>query len=367
MKKYIVLGYLILLAMSPARSQSLKETLGKHFLVGAAVNVEQVNGNEPKAVDVIKTQFNAVVAENCMKPENISPKEGEFFWEDADKFVQFGLDNGMKVTGHVLVWHSQTAPWMFKNKHGELPNREEMIERMRTYIHTVVGRYKGKIKGWDVINEAILDDGSFRESPWYRAIGPEYFELAFKFAHEADPDAELYYNDFSMNKPEKRATVVKLIQRLKGAGCRIDAVGMQSHNGLHYPDLTDYEESMKAFIHEGVKVIISEMDINVLPNPEGFGGAEVSESFESEARYNPYPKGLPKEVEEEFNERYLSFFRLYKKYADNINRVSLWGVSDQDSWLNDWPIEGRTNYPLLIDRKYKIKPVVKDIIKLFEQ
>lgn len=367
MKKYIVLGYLCLLAVLPMRSQSLKSALGDYFLVGTALNVNQVNGDEPKAVEVAKEQFNAIVAENCMKPEKIAPEEGKFFWDDADKFVQFGLDNNMKMTGHVLVWHSQTAPWMFKNKHGELPNREEMIQRMRTHIHAVVGRYKGKIHGWDVINEAILDDGSFRESPWYRAIGPEYFELAFKFAHEADPDAELYYNDYSMNKPGKRAAVMKLVQRLKAAGCRIDAVGMQSHNGLDYPDLSEYEESIKAFIATGVKVMITELDVNVLPNPEGFSGAEISDNFELQAKYNPYAKKMPKKVEQAFNERYLSFFQLYKKYADNISRVTLWGVADQNSWLNDWPIKGRTNYPLLIDRKYKTKPVVKDIIKLFEQ
>ncbi len=366
MRIYIVLVYLCILAVFPARSQSLKETLGKHFLVGAAVNVEQVNGNEPKAVDVVKEQFNTIVAENCMKPENIAPNEGEYFWDDADKFVQFGIDNNMTVTGHVLVWHNQTAPWMFKNKYGELPNREEMIERMRTYIHTVVGRYKGKIHGWDVINEAILDDGSIRESPWYRAIGPEYFELAFKFAHEADPDAELYYNDYSMSKPGKRATVVKLIRRLKAAGCRIDAVGMQSHNGLDYPDLTEYEESMKAFINEGVKILITELDLNILPRPDGAEGAEITDSYEFQEKYNPYPKKLSKEAEKEFNQRYLSFFELYKKYADHIGRVTQWGVTDQNSWLNDWPIKGRTSYPLLIDRNYKMKPVVKDIIKLFE-
>ncbi len=365
-KKCIIFGLLCLITVLPTRSQSLKEALGDYFLIGTALNVDQVNGKEPKAIEATKAQFNAIVAEKCMKAVNLEPEEGKFFWDEADKFVQFGLDNNMAVTGHVLVWHSQTAPWMFQNKCGELPNREEMIDRMRTYIHTVVGRYKGKIKGWDVINEAILDDGAIRESPWYRAIGPEYFELAFKFAHEADPNAELYYNDFSMNKPGKRAAVVKLIQRLKAAGCRIDAVGMQSHNGLDYPDLSEYEESIKAFIAAGVKVMITELDVNVLPNPQGVSGAEISNNFELQTQYNPYAKKLPKEVEQAFNERYLSFFKLYKKYADNISRVTLWGVADQNSWLNDWPIKGRTNYPLLIDRKYKTKNVVKDIIKLFE-
>ncbi|MCR5131978.1 MAG: endo-1,4-beta-xylanase [Prevotella sp.] len=345
----------------------LKETLGKYFTVGVAVNVDQVNGLEPKAVDIITTHFNSVVAENCMKPENLEPAEGKFSFEEADRFIEFAQERNLEIIGHVLVWHDQNAPWMFVNKGGELPNREEMIQRMRTYINTVVGHFKGKVKGWDVINEAILDDGSYRESPWLRAIGPEYFELAFKFAHEADPDAELYYNDFSMSKPGKRATVVKLIKKLKAAGCRIDAIGLQSHNGTDYPDLTEYENSIRAFIDCGVKVQFTELDLNMLPNPEGFGGASITQNFEFQEKYNPYAKGLTKEAQQLFNERYLAFFALYNKYRDHVRRVTLWGVCDHNSWMNNWPIPGRTNYPLLFDRKYQPKPVINDINKIFSE
>ena len=213
MRKLVILVIASVLLSIPAMAQeaTLKSVLGKDFLVGCAMNVDQIDGKEPKAVDIVKKNFNSIVAENCMKPENIEPEEGKFNWTDADKFVKFGNDNGLKVIGHVLIWHDQTAPWMFKNKYGELPNREEMIKRMHDYIFTVVGRYKGKVYGWDVTNECVLDDGSFRNSPWYRAIGPDFIKLAFQFAHEADPDAELYYNDYSMNKPAKMKTVVKLV------------------------------------------------------------------------------------------------------------------------------------------------------------
>jgi endo-1,4-beta-xylanase len=368
MKKTMLLLYSLVLCggLQAKNLPSLKDVLGKYFMVGTAVNVEQVNGNEPKAMEIIQSQFNSVVAENCMKPENIEPQEGKFNFENADKFVQFGLDNHMKVIGHVLVWHSQTAPWMFVNKHGELPNREEMIKRMHDYISTVVGRYKGKVLGWDVVNEAILDDGTLRESPWYRAIGPEYLELAFKFAHEADPDAELYYNDYSMAKEPKREMVVKLIQKLKADGCRIDAVGMQSHNGYNYPDISEFEKTIQAIIGSGVKVQFTEMDLNMLPNPTSFSGADVNQKFAQDPQMNPYTKGLTKEAEQKFNELYLSYFQLFKKYAEHVNRVCLWGVTDNSSWLNDWPIKGRTNYPLLFDRKYKAKPVVEGILDIFK-
>ncbi|MCH3994398.1 MAG: endo-1,4-beta-xylanase [Prevotella sp.] len=347
-------------------NSTLKDVIGKYFLIGTAVTVDQIEGRDPKAASIIKNQFNSIVAENCMKPMYLEPLEGKFYWVQADSLVQFGLKNHMKVIGHVLLWHNQTAPWMFKNHCGELPNREEMIQRMHNYIDSVVGHFKGKIFGWDVINEAILEDGSYRKSTWYRAIGPEYFELAFKFAHEADPNAELYYNDYSMSNPRKRASVIKLIKRLKAAGCRIDAVGLQSHNGYNYPNLKEYEKSIQSFIAAGVKVQFTELDINMLPNPNEFGGADISQKFSYKKSLNPYVKGLSKEAQRIFNNQYLAFFKLYRKYAPHVNRVTLWGVSDNNSWLNDWPIPGRTNYPLLFDRKYHPKPIVRDIIKLFK-
>ena len=361
-----VLMFLPLSTQAKKQISALKNVIGKYFLIGTAVTVDQVEGRDPKATSIITNQFNSIVAENCMKPMYLEPAKGQFCWTQADSLVQFGLDHGMKVIGHVLIWHNQTAPWMFKDQYGELPGREEMVRRMHDYITTVVGHFKGKVFGWDVINEAVLDDGSLRKSPWYRTIGPEYFKLAFKFAHEADPHAELYYNDYSMSNPPKRETVVKLIKKLKAAGCRIDAVGMQSHNGYDYPDLTEYEKSIRAFIAAGVKVQFTELDINMLPNPKHFGGAEINQEFQYDQTLNPYAKGLTQEAQKVFNSQYLAFFRLYRKYAAHVNRVTLWGVSDNNSWLNNWPIPGRTNYPLLFDRKYQPKPIVRKIIKLFK-
>lgn len=345
---------------------SLQSTLGKHFLIGVAVDTRLPAGQDPAAEAVVKEQFNQVVAENCMKGEENHPEVNRFDFTDGDKLVDWAERNGKTVIGHCLVWHSQPPKWMFTDANGKTVSREVLIGRMYNHIMTVVTHYKGKIKGWDVVNEAFEDDGSYRKSPYYNIIGPEFIELAFQFAHEADPNVELYYNDYSTSKPGKREAICKLVRSLKSKGLRIDAVGMQSHNGYNYPDYAEYEKSIEAFAAEGVKVMMTELDVNMLPNPEGFGGAEVSQNFELQAKYNPYVKGLDKKAQKLFNQRYLDLFKIIERHKDVISRVTFWGVNDGHTWLNDWPIKGRTNYPTLIDRNNQLKPVVKDIEKLFE-
>ena len=345
---------------------SLQSTLGKHFLIGVAVDTRLPAGQDPAAEAVVKEQFNQVVAENCMKGEENHPEVNRFDFTDGDKLVDWAERNGKTVIGHCLVWHSQPPKWMFTDANGKPVSREVLIGRMYNHIMTVVTHYKGKIKGWDVVNEAFEDDGSYRKSPYYNIIGPEFIELAFQFAHEADPNVELYYNDYSTSKPGKREAICKLVRSLKLKGLRIDAVGMQSHNGYNYPDYAEYEKSIEAFAAEGVKVMMTELDVNMLPNPEGFGGAEISQNFELQAKYNPYTKGLDKKGQKLFNQRYLDLFKIIERHKDVISRVTFWGVNDGHTWLNDWPIKGRTNYPTLIDRNNQLKPVVKDIEKLFE-
>ncbi|MBR1388157.1 MAG: endo-1,4-beta-xylanase [Prevotella sp.] len=347
-------------------AQGLKDAVGKSFLMGAALNVSQTSGYDSLVSATITNHFNCIVAENCMKPEALQPVEGKFKWRQADRFVKFGEDRGMTVIGHVLVWHAQTPDWFFKDAEGKPASRELLVQRMKTHIQTVMGRYKGRIKGWDVVNEAFEDDGTYRQSPWYQIIGPDYIELAYRFAHEADPDAELYYNDFSMAVRAKREKVCQVIGDLKKKGLRIDGIGMQSHNGLTWPGMSDYEASINAFAALGCKVMITELDMNVLPNPDSFSGAEVSQSFEYSERMDPYKNGLPADVEQRINDRWMEFFQLYKRHADQISRVCVWGVSDAQSWMNDWPISGRTAYPLLFDRQYQPKPMVREIIQLFK-
>ena len=345
---------------------SFQSTLGKHFLIGVAVDTRLPAGQDPAAEAIVKEQFNQVVAENCMKGEVNHPEVNRFDFTDGDKLVDWAQKNGKTVIGHCLVWHSQPPKWMFTDANGKTVSREVLIGRMYNHIMTVVTHYKGKIKGWDVVNEAFEDDGSYRKSPYYNIIGPEFIELAFQFAHEADPNVELYYNDYSTSKPGKREAICKLVRSLKSKGLRIDAVGMQSHNGYNYPDYAEYEKSIEAFAAEGVKVMMTELDVNMLPNPEGFGGAEISQNFELQAKYNPYVKGLDKKAQKLFNQRYLDLFKIIERHKNVISRVTFWGVNDGHTWLNDWPIKGRSNYPTLIDRNNQLKPVVKEIEKLFE-
>ena len=344
---------------------TLQEIMGPYFLVGAAVNTDLTNGKTPDVEKVVQAQFNQVVAENCMKGEENHPEVNRFDFSDGDRLAEWAQKNGKTLTGHCLVWHSQPPKWMFTDKEGNLVSRETLIGRMYNHIMTVMTHYKGKVKGWDVVNEAIQDDGSYRQSLYYKIIGPEFIELAFQFAHEADPDAELYINDYSMAKPAKREAYVKLLRQFKAKGLRIDAIGMQSHNGYDYPDYTEYEKSIEAFAAEGVKVMLTELDMNMLPNPHGFSGADISQNFELQKKYNPYVDGLDKKAQKLFNQRYLDLFRIIERHKDVISRVTFWGTTDESSWLNGWPIQGRTNYPLLIDRNCQMKPVVKDIVKLF--
>ena len=254
---------------------------------------------------------------------------------------------------------------MFTDDKGKPVTREVLIDRMYHHITTVVSHYSGRIKGWDVVNEAFNDDGTLRHTPYYNIIGPDYIELAFRFAHAADPDAELYYNDYNLSTPAKRESVCKLVRELKAKGLRIDAVGMQSHNGYNYPDLKNYEASIDSFAACGVKVQMTELDLNMLPNPKSFGGAEISQRYQYNKEYNPYVKGLDKKAQKVFDSRYLALFDIYRRHAAQIERVTLWGVTDGTSWLNNWPIPGRTNYPLLFDRQGKAKKVVKEICKKF--
>lgn len=350
----------MLTACTEKHATTLKEAFQHDFYIGTAMNVPQIFEIDKAESDLVATHFSAIVAENCMKSEEIHPEKDRYFFDEADAFVAFGEKHGMFITGHTLVWHSQLAPWFPYDEAGNKVSREEMIARLKEHISTVVGRYKGRIKGWDVVNEAILDDGSLRMTPFLEIIGEEYLELAFRFAHEADPEAELYYNDYSMSSPAKRERVVQLVRDLKAKGLRIDGVGMQGHMGMDYPDVAEFEKSIEAYAAEGVKVMITEWDISALPTIRQ--GAEISDTVSYMQAMNPYAEGMPAEAEEAWNERVRTFMDLFLKHSDKISRVTAWGVTDRTSWLNNWPMPGRTNYPLLFDRENNLKPVMQEYL-----
>lgn len=366
MKRIILFG-LMTLAVSNAVAQksenSLKKAFKNKFYIGTAMSLPQINGTDVKSDQIITSQFSSIVAENCMKSMFLQPQEEKFFFDDADRFVAFGEKNKMFIIGHTLIWHSQLPKWFFVDKDGKDVSAEVLKQRMKKHITTVVSRYKGRVKGWDVVNEAIMEDGTYRKSKFYEILGEEFIPLAFQYAQEADPNAELYYNDYNEWFPEKVKTVINIVKKMKSRGIRVDGVGMQTHVGLDTPKLDEYEKALVDYASAGVKVNVTEMEISALPSPWGTS-ANVSDKVEYEAKMNPYTKGLPENVQKEWEARYLDFFRLFIKHQDKIRRVTLWGVTDNQSWKNDFPVKGRTDYPLLFDRNYKAKPVVQKIIQL---
>jgi endo-1,4-beta-xylanase len=299
-----------------------------------------------------------------MKPVSLQRAHGDFSFERADKIVAFAKAHNMQVIGHTLCWHNQSPRWMFQDDGGKPLPREAALANLKAHIETVVKHFKGEVKGWDVVNEAINDasEPDLRDTSARRAIGDDFVLKAFEFAHQADPDVELYYNDYNIEVGDKRDRAVRLVRQIKAAGLRIDAVGIQGHWLLESPSLAEIEKGIQTFADEGVKVMITEMDIDVLPRSRGFG-ADIT-ATEKQAG-NPYKAGLPDELQRKLADRYGALFAMFKRYPQ-VTRVTLWGVSDGDTWLNNFPVRGRTNHPLLWDRQLRPKPAFKAVIEALQ-
>ena len=353
----------------------LRDAYRGDFLIGCAVNEAIVSGTDKASQDIVRRQFNSITPENVMKAGPINPRPGVYNFGPADAYVAFGESNGMFIVGHTLVWHNQTPPWFFQDAQGNPNTREAQIERLRTHIQTVAGRYVGRVQAWDVVNEVIDNDGSYRPTTWVNAIGSgdELVKLAFKFASEYAPNTELYYNDFNAWRPAKRDGIVRMVKMLQAAGIRIDGVGMQGHWGLNYPKTEYIEAAIDAYHALGVKVMITELDVDVLPlTKEGqiIGTGMSHEQFQLEEFkefLDPYPHGLPDPVQKQLTRRYAELFRIFYAKRDKIDRVTLWGVQDGMSWKNGYPIPGRTNYPLLYDRNGKPKPALDAVLNVPKQ
>lgn len=342
---------------------SLKDAYKGCFLVGAALNPAQFTGQNQPEDAIIEAQFNTISPENVLKWELVHPQPGTYNFFLADKYVEFGEQNHMFIIGHNLVWHSQTPKWVFEDDKGNPVSRDVLLDRMREHISKVVGRYKGRINGWDVVNEALNEDGTLRQSPWMKIIGGDYLEKAFRFAHEADPDAQLYYNDYSLENEAKRKGALELVRKLKDAGVPITGVGLQDHVSLDSPTADQVDTTISEFGKLGVKVMITELDVDVLPWPAKNQTADVSLRVASDPKLNPYPNGLPDAVQQELSRRYVDLFGAYAKHCGLVTRVTFWGVTDRESWKNDWPVRGRANYPLLFDRSAKPKPAFDAVIR----
>jgi len=343
---------------------TLKQVFKDDFLIGVAINQNQFFERDSRGVSLITTHFNSITPENVLKWESVHPQPDTYRFEGPDQYVAFGEKHRMFIVGHTLIWHNQTPRWVFQDNAGNPVDRDTLLHRMREHILTVVGRYKGRIKGWDVVNEALNEDGSLRQSPWMRIIGEDYLQKAFEYAHEADPNAQLYYNDYSLENEAKRNGAIKLIMKLQAAGVRIYAVGLQGHDKLDWPTVEQQDATIVAFARLGIKVNITELDIDVLPRAVRSQGAEVTLTAENSTQLNPYANDLPDSVQQALAKRYAELFSVFVKHREVIDRVTFWGVADGDSWLNNWPVRGRTSYPLLFDRAGQPKPAFDAVIKI---
>ena len=356
--KKVVLGISLLISTGLSAQSSLKGAYQKSFTVGVALGASHIREQNAAAQALIKKHFNSVTPENHMKCENIHPEWNRYTFEMADRFVELAQKNKMETIGHTLIWHSQLSPFVH-----QIQSPDSLRLFMKEHIQTIAGRYKGKIHGWDVVNEALEEDGTLRQSIFLKKLGEDYIADAFRWAAEADPKAELYYNDYNIEQPKKRAGAIALIKKLQAQGIRIDGVGIQGHWSIKGLPFKDIEESIQEFSALGLKVMFTELDITVLPNPWDLRGADVNQRYEANETMNPYPKGLPAEVQQKLAQEYGTLFALFQKYQDKIARVTFWGVEDGHSWLNGWPIPGRTNYPLLFDRNLAPKPAYFTVIQ----
>jgi endo-1,4-beta-xylanase len=349
---------------------TLKDSYKDAFKMGAAVNPAIVSGSDKASQDIVLTHFNTITVENVMKAALINPQPGVFNFGPADDYVAFGEKNKMFIIGHTFVWHNQTPDWFFNDDNGKPRSHEAVKERLHEHIKTVASRYVGRVNAWDVVNEQIGEDGKYRPTTWVNGIGDgdELMKLAFKYAAQYAPNTELYYNDFNAWRPEKRDGIIRMIKMLQKEGIRIDGVGMQGHWGLNYPKNQYIEEAIDAYAACGIKVMITEMDIDVLPlTREGqiIGQGMTHPQFQLEEFKNyldPYTKGLPADIQAKLTERYRDLFQIFYKKRDKIDRVTFWGINDGMNWKNDYPIPNRTNYPLLWDRNYQPKPALKAVL-----
>lgn len=348
-------------------SSSLKEAFKNKFLIGAALNQSQSSGQDELGDAIVIREFNTISPENIMKWQGIHPKPDTYNFSEADKYVEFGEKNNMFIIGHTLIWHAQTPRWVFEDKDGKPETREGLLKKMKEHIQTVVGHYKGRIKGWDVVNEALADDGTLRKSPWLNIIGDDFIGKAFEYANEADPDAELYYNDYSIENEAKLNGVIKIVKDLQSKGIKISAVGIQGHYMLNDPSPSKIENCIQKISATGVPVQFTELDVNVLPTPFDNLGADITKKADYKEKYNPYVSGMPDSVQQKLAKYYHDIFSVFVKNQKNIKRVTFWNVTDKESWLNNWPIRGRTNYPLLFDRQGNKKPAYEAVIETAKQ
>jgi endo-1,4-beta-xylanase len=328
---------------------SLAAAFADYFPIGAAIEPAQTGGLK---AELLKKHVNMLVAENVMKMDAIQPSEGVFKWDNADRIVKFAKENGMDLRFHTLVWHSQVGQWFFKDADGQpmvdetdpdkmKRNKELLLERLDTHVRTIVERYKDDIRDWDVVNEVIEpgDPDGMRASEWYKITGTDFIATAFKAARKAGgPDARLYINDYGTDNPGKRDRLYELVKGLLDQGVPIDGVGHQTHIDVYGPTIASIIDSMKKFAELGLDNQVTELDMSLY-------------RWNDESDYGDQ---IPEHVLKAQADRYGQLFDALKANKEIVSAVVLWGISDDHTWLNGFPVT-RTNAPLLFDRQYQAK------------
>ncbi|KWX70853.1 1,4-beta-xylanase [Paenibacillus jilunlii] len=301
------------------------------FKIGAAVSTDILSAQAP----FIAKHFNSITAENAMKPEEVQPQEGVYTFAAADRIFEFAEANHIGVRGHTLLWHNQTGDWMFRNSAGGPCTRKELLSRLQTHIHTVVGRYRGKAYAWDVVNEAIEDksDQYLRDTKWLEILGEDYLREAFEMAHQADPDALLFYNDYNETDPVKRDKIYRLVRSLLDQKTPIHGIGMQAHWNIYGPSIGEIRSALELYTSLGVRIHITELDLSMF-------------RFEDKRTDLKAPTDEMLKLQEE---RYAEIFALLLEYRKAIDSVTFWGVADDYTWLDGFPVRGRKNWPFLFD------------------
>jgi len=333
-------------------TKGLKDYFANDFTIGVAVSPRALKTDE---ASLILKHFGSMTPENAMKMGPIHPRENEYFWRDADSIAAFAKANGLKLRGHTLCWHNQAPRWMFVNEKGDTVSKAVLLQRLKDHITTVVSRYKGTIYAWDVVNEAISDRGDeyLRNSPWYRICGEEFIAKAFEYAHAADPNAILFYNDYNEINPVKREKIYKLVKGLKDAGIPIHGVGLQAHWAINEPSAEELENTLSKFSSLGVQVQITELDISVYNK----------EHNSRERRAEDTVTAFTAEKQAKQIEMYKRIFSAFEKYKKSISGVTFWNISDRSSWLDNFPVRGRKDYPLLFDRNLQPKQAFWEVVK----
>jgi endo-1,4-beta-xylanase len=332
-------------ALASDTASGLKDHYRNFFPIGVSVSPSSLNGPDAK---LILKHFSSLTAENVMKMGPIHPEEGRFFWDNADKIVNFAQEHGLLVRGHTLCWHQQTPAWMFRDGSGNPVTKEVLLARLKDHIMQVVKRYKGKVYAWDVVNEAVDDSESkgLRESEWYKICGEEFIAKAFQWAHEADPDAQLFYNDYNTEFPAKRDKIYQLLKGLLDNGVPINGIGLQGHWSLKNPSEKNLREAIEKFSSLGLKIQITELDVSVYSSNEKTAENQV----------------FTQEKEQLQMDQYKMIFRIFREYRKEITGVTFWNISDRSSWLDNFPVRGRKNYPLLFDQNLQPKKAYREVI-----